>query len=361
MQTRTVTGVRPEKMSRARVAHEFRALLEAGARLLPAGRAKRRPSILIEKGYVPRAKIRLFDVSYYLCDYRYDEALGFFVTYVVVGEPDGPGTRIYPRIVYKDSSLLWRVATHYIHDEHEYWIGKGDVRVDRIDDDEVVVSVEQTADLPYEIQTALDQTSRRKKRIRDDDAVELVLREAPSGRLAPYADFLAPRREAAKRYRINRGKSVARFTRTGDPSSLRFVKGFEPDFENGVLETDHSASTFFGGVLRKVRILSTNRKIQYLFIASPTHAWVNPPQALTTELSSYGVRTVDVHADDDLFVPGYDYHHVDETTDPSSMHSQIPEGYVGEPHPLDPSRADASRWLDELPVIREFRRRLPGV
>ena len=110
------------------------------------------------------------------------------------------------------------------------------------------------------------------------------------------------------------------------------------------------ASSFFGGELRKYRIMSANRTIQYLFMASPTHAWVNPPQTLTTELSTYGVRTLDVLADDVLFVPGYEYH------DPGD--SQIPEGFAGDPHPKDPHRSDASAWLEALPVIREFRRRV---
>jgi hypothetical protein len=38
--------------------------------------------------------------------------------------------------------------------------------------------------------------------------------------------------------------------------------------------------------------------------------------------------------------------------------SQIPEGFAGAASEVDPSRADASRWLDQLPVIREFRRKI---
>ena len=140
---------------------------------------------------------------------------------------------------------------------------------------------------------------------------------------------------------------MARFLRAGDPASLRFARGFEPDFARGVLEEGRSASRFFGGELLKFRILSTNRRIQYQFAASPAYAWVNPPQTLTTELSSYGVRTLDVLADEDLFLPAYEYH--------EPGHSQIPEGYAGPPHPDDPDRADTTSWLEALPVIREFR------
>ena len=85
-----------------------------------------------------------------------------------------------------------------------------------------------------------------------------------------------------------------------------------------------------------------------------------PPQATTTQLSTYGVRTVDVLADDDLFVPGWEYHFYDFDEDPPLLVSQIPAGYAGRPNRDEPSRADTSAWLDALPVIREFRRKVLG-
>ena len=88
--------------------------------------------------------------------------------------------------------------------------------------------------------------------------------------------------------------------------------------------------------------------------------WIVPPQATTTELSSYGVRTVDVLADEELFVPGYEYHFVDEEQDPPVLHSQIPAGFVGEQCDSESGRADASPWLDRLPVVRRFRREVLG-
>jgi hypothetical protein len=157
---------------------------------------------------------------------------------------------------------------------------------------------------------------------------------------------------------VNRGRSIARFERPGDPSSLRFVPGFEPDFERGVLEASVSKSKLYGGELRKFRILSKNGRIQYQFVAAPRHVWIVPPQTLTTELSSYGVRTVDVVTDEDLCVPGYEYHYLDESEDPPRFYSQIPKGWAGAPSDVDPSRADASPWLEALPVIRAFRRAL---
>ena len=68
------------------------------------------------------------------------------------------------------------------------------------------------------------------------------------------------------------------------------------------------------------------------------------------------MRTIDVNADEDLFVPGYEYHFMDEAEDPPTLYSQIPRGYAGEISEVDPARADASPWLERLPVIQEFRR-----
>ena len=38
------------------------------------------------------------------------------------------GDTAYPRIFYKDSSLVWRSASHYIRSETENWVGKGDLK-----------------------------------------------------------------------------------------------------------------------------------------------------------------------------------------------------------------------------------------
>ena len=64
-------------------------------------------------------------------------------------------------------------------------------------------------------------------------------------------------------------------------------------------------------------------------MAGPHQVWIIPPQATTRQLSSFGLRTVDVIADDDLFVPGYEYHYLDVTVDPPEFYSQIPKGFAG--------------------------------
>ena len=342
-ETRLVTGVAPESLTPAEVARRFRRRLEEGARLLPAGKARVRPGVLLTPRYLPRHEIRLFDARYFLADYRFDDAVGFFVGYVVLGG----STAIWPRVFYKDSSLLWRVASHFVRDGAEVWIGKGDTRTLEQGDWVLRHSAEETTNLPYELQFALDDLSRRRKARRDDAAIELVVRAAPRGRIEPYTDFLAPRRRAAARHRENGGRPVARFLRKCDPTSLRFARGYEPDLARGLVEHGTSASAFYGGRIDKTRVLSANRRVQYLFFASPTHVWLAPPQLLTTELSAYGVRTLDVLADEDVFLPAFEYHDDEE--------SQIPPGFAGKPHVEHPDRADAAAWLEALPVIRAFR------
>ena len=351
-----VTGIRPADLTPAQVKREFLALLDDGVAIDCAGSARKRPRSLLAKGYTPKRKLCLFDATFYLTNLREDTHFRFFVVYVRIGVE----RRLHPRIFYKDSSLVWRSPTHYIRSETENWIGKGDLKTVEIDGVEIEYGAEETTNLPLEMQAALDELSHLVRVRKDHRAIALVLRRAPDGRFEPYRDFSEPRRRAMAipANRIHGGHPVAWFTRKNDPTSLHFVRGYEPDFDSGVIEESGLRSNLYGGDIRKFRVLSTNRSIQYQFVAGPRLAWIIPPQTLTTELMSYGLRTVDVTADDDVFVPGYEYHFIDDSVDPPQLHSQIPEGFAGGPSQIDPSRSEASPWIDRLPVIHEFRRKL---
>ena len=357
--TRIVPSVTPAELTPRQVAAELRKLLDSGAKMRAAGEAKDNPEELLSLGYTPKHAISLFGTRFYLTNPLQNPALRFLVAYVVQRSAATGRTEIYPRIFYKDLSLVWRCASHVIANDGDFWIGKGDVRTVRRGGHDFEECVESTTDLPLEMQTALETVNRRAQPKTDEEALYLVLRNAPSSRTEPYRDFTEPRRRAAadRRNLIYGGRSIARFTRKNDPSSLRIVAGFEPDFSKGILETSEGRSAMYGGPLRRFRILSRNRKVQYLFFAGPKHVWIIPPQALTTELSTYGVRTVDVVADEDLFVPGFEYHYYDDDSDEEDF-SQIPEGFAGEPSEHDSDRADASAWLDLIPIIVEFRRKV---
>ena len=283
--TRIVASVEPAELRPAQVAREFRRLIAEGAKLRCAGAARRQPLRLLSRGYTPKYKIELFDTRFYLTDVRQDSNIRYFVAYVVPGRPRRGRLEIHPRIFYKDVSLQWRAASHFIRSDGENWIGKGDVRRVVKGGYEVTSSMEETTDLPLEMQSALEALIRRVASVRTDHAgVALVLRRAPKDRIEAYRDFTEPRRraQAERRNLIHGGRSIARFTRKNDPTSLRFVAGYEPDFESGILEIASSQSRLYGGAVERFRILSRNRKIQYLFLASPRHAWIIPPQATTT-------------------------------------------------------------------------------
>ena len=362
--TRLITSVAPDSRHPDAIAREFKGLLEAGMKLKPSGEAKEDPvGMLLSAGYTPKYRVDLFGTRFYLTNARQNPALRFFVAYVVQGRAPRPGGAIFPRIFYKDISLIWRSASHLLASEDDFWIGKGDVKAVPGSAGTVYESVESTSDLPLELQAALETFNRKLRRVRfDTDAPYLVLRLGTPGRIRPYADFTAPRRRAAANpdNLIHGGKSIAWFRKKNDPSSLHFVPGFEPDFERGRIDQTSSTSAMYGGALQRYRVASSNGKIQYMFFAGARHAWIIPPQALSTELSSFGVRTVDVVADEDLFVPGYEYHYFAADADPAEHFTQIPEGFAGEPCPQDTDRADASAWIEALPVVREFRRKVLG-
>ena len=351
----------PSPMTPQQIAREFQRLIDSGAQIRCVGDARNDPKSLLSGGYTPKYKVDLFDTSYYLTNIRQNPDIRFFIAYVVQKDLRKGQADIYPRIFYKDISLVWRSASHFVRSEDENWIGKGEMRSYVVDGEEIEQSVEETTDLPLEIQTALETLSRIARRVPFDEvAIELVLRRGPDDRIEPYRDFLEPRVRARSdpRNLINRGRSIARFTRKNDPISLRFVKGFQPDFERGVVEISTSTSKLYGGRLKRFRILSKNRRIQYLFFAGPRSVWIVPPQTTAANLMSYGVRAINVIADEDLCIPGYEYHFLDDSEDPPVLVSQILEGFVGAASEFDPSRADASPWLDRLPVIREFRRKV---
>ena len=77
-------GVRPAERTRRQIASEFRALIDDGARLLPAGEAKHDPVVLLERRYLPRHAVALFDAVYYLTDFKLEDGLNFFVAFVVL-------------------------------------------------------------------------------------------------------------------------------------------------------------------------------------------------------------------------------------------------------------------------------------
>ena len=356
--TRIVPSVQPSSVQPSALSKEFNQIVGSCKRFHVAGESRKNPKSLLSSKLAPKHKIELFGTRFYFTNVIQIPELRFFVGYVVQSVSPTASPSVSARIFYKDLSLSWRVASHFTLEDGELWIGKGDVQEVNNGGEQMVVSNESTTDLPHEMQTAVDSLIGSGKTIKGSQRIiSAVLRRSPDDRVEPYQDFVAPRKKAQsnKRNLINRDRSIAVFKRPNDPTSLKIIAGFEPDFKNGVLETSHSQSKLYEGKLRRFRILSINKKVQYYFIAGTRHVWILPPQALTTQLSSYGVRTIDVQADDDLFVPGWEYHHYEETENGLELYSQIPTGFAGEICPVDDAKADAGPWLDQIPLIQQFR------
>ena len=109
LDTRIVKDVRPAGTSPREVRRELDGLLAAGCLLRPCGTASRNPATLPRR-YPPRYAVALFDARFLLTELREDENFRFFVAYLRIGE----GRELFPRLFYKDSSLVWRCATHWI-------------------------------------------------------------------------------------------------------------------------------------------------------------------------------------------------------------------------------------------------------
>lgn len=353
----TIKNVTAATETPRQISDQFHGLLDAGHRLRADGQAKSNPEKLLQSGYTPKYRIDLFGASFFLCNQRDAEGLKVMPAYVVPAASGRTGkTAIHARVFYKDSSLVWRSASHYINTADAHWIGKGAVRWTDKRGERGWNTAEETTNLPLESQAALDEVSQRGPRKHNDRRIlSLVLRNAPTHRIHPYQDYEGPRERAMKlkANRINNNRSVAWFADDYDPRSLRFQPGFEPDF-NALIDVSASRSSMYGGKIQKYRIASRNRLIQYLFVAGPTHVWIVSPQPFTVQLSSYGLRTVDAIVDEDLLIPGFEFF---DNAGTGELDDQIPPGYAGDVCPVDPDRADASPWNERLPVIRAFRRK----
>ena len=353
----TIANVIADDVDPRQVARHFRKLLDCGYRLRADGQAKSDPQRLLRIGYTPKHRIDLFGTRFFLCNQRDAEGLKVMPAYVLpAGQTRAGKPSIHARVFYKDSSLVWRAASHYINTPDAHWIGKGAVRWTVKRGERGWNTAEETTNLPLEMQAALDEVSQRGPRKQNDRRIlSLVLRNAPSDRVHPYQDFEAPRLRAMKlkANRINNNSSIAWFKDDNDPESLEIEPGFEPNFD-GVIDVSESRSSMYGGKIRKYRVASSNRLVQYLFVTGPRHVWIVNPQPFTVELSSYGLRTVDAIVDEDLLIPGYEFFDNART---GELDDQIPPGFAGHVCPVDPDRADASPWNERLPVIRSFRRK----
>ena len=81
----------------------------------------------------------------------------FFVGYVAPPPPASRARRIYPRIFYKDVSLVWRAASHFVRSDARELDRQGRRALGgRRAGTRLLTSSESTTDLPFEMQTAFE-------------------------------------------------------------------------------------------------------------------------------------------------------------------------------------------------------------
>ena len=188
-----IPNVKVTDRTPGQVARQFHGLLDNGYELRVDGQAGKDPMQLLRRGYTPKYEITLFENRFFLGNLRDVEGLKVLPAFVLPAE-QGRKRRIHARVFYKDASLVWRSASHYIDTPEEDWIGKGAVKRVKVDGESRWFSAEETTNLPLEIQAALDEASRRGPRSRSDHRIlSLVLRtrhRIGSGRIRT---FEAPR------------------------------------------------------------------------------------------------------------------------------------------------------------------------
>jgi hypothetical protein len=191
LERRIVPSIEPSSQSPREVLREFMQLTGNGARIRCVGSARRNPKRLFSLGYLPRYKLELFGVTFYLCDVRQNEDVRFFPAYLV------HANEVHARLIYKDGSLLWRCASHFAKSASEFWIGKGDLKLEVENGFYVYYSAEHTTDLPLEMQMPVEGLTQQAGRVVYDR--EAPRAGAPRGRLARIAT--SPRRAARRRTR----------------------------------------------------------------------------------------------------------------------------------------------------------------
>ncbi len=308
---------------------------------------------LMNAGFQPHYKIVVNGVAYYVSEpYTPSHGRASFVYYFYRKNPKTGEEEIFTRSVYRSNSQnVLRVASHRRPERR--WIGKG--------------LGQATTTLPLELQSTFEkiyQTALSKGKLEKKEAFYEILRAKDShmpadsfmksmiayerGEEAEQKDEKEPEEQILigkfnehDRDQIEFIKGEMIFPR-GIPETFGFTPGFEPDFENGVVETFETDNPVYGGKVTSYRIISKNKEAQYLFnVDMKGRVWIGDVQGTHSEITRFGVRKNTIYIPSDFLTPANEYE------------SEIPEGYKGEWQHSD--YWDASAYIDKLPVVQEFR------
>ena len=108
---------------------------------------------------------------------------------------------VHARLIYKDGSLLWRCASHFAKSATEFWIGKGDLKLEVENGFYVYYTAEHTTDLPLEMQMAVESLTQPRRAACVTTAVALGAVRAARARRPPLRVPRLHRRRAGARRR----------------------------------------------------------------------------------------------------------------------------------------------------------------
>ncbi|MCX5701739.1 MAG: methyltransferase domain-containing protein, partial [Candidatus Omnitrophica bacterium] len=295
---------------------------------------------LLQNGFVPQYKISLNGMDYYLSKPYTSQRNGrpYFIGFLHRINPETGVEEIFARTIYKSNSQnIWRIASS---EGPGGWIGKG-------------LEDEMTTNAPLEIQSSLEKLCL--------DNGKLEIKEGFYDDLEKRADFKSPEEFnhtiLLHGEELNGGISIGSFAETGNPESYRFQNGFEPDFNNGVIEEFNTYSPIYGDV-ESYRMLSNNKQVQFVFnVDRENRVWIGAVQSVTPRFTRFGVRAdrIDIGAMEMENIEGVN-RPVDILMPASEYDTQIPKGYIGN-HKAD-RYYDASPFIDKIPVIKEFRQKV---
>ena len=258
IETAILPGVQPDPRDPRALATEFRAALADGVRLRPSGEAKQDPTPAANsplRGALSHRPLPGSNLSDRVPLRRQPEfhgrvrrTVGVLRSRRRVRTTRGSST--------KDSSLVWRVATHFVRSEDDNWIGKGDTKWELIRRRRVLV--QRGGDREPAFSRCRKRSTSLAGAARSHGGITTRSRSSCSAATEiasnPFAEFVTPRRRAAERYRIHGGKPIARFHSQGRSQHAALREGLRTGLPTrGWWTQSSSHSKLYGGPVTKFR------------------------------------------------------------------------------------------------------------
>jgi len=297
------------------------------------------------EGHAPLHRIRFGDDTYYISRpfIGPDNRISFIAYCQHIDSRDNKPKLFVNEFYFSGSHAVWRAASHRAWG----WIGKG---VD-----------EHSQTLPLEIIPFLNRIVEKAGNIetREYDLFKILgiggIIPAES-QIFTHVDVLngqraAPELDLTGSRRIVVAEEVSLAPADSDElHRYRFPdEGYKPDFTSKKILRYPSRNDVYGRITH-YRILSRNKKLQYLFnVSEEGLVWIGSVQSVSKDLNRQGVRqdAPNIIVPPTLLQAPYDY--------PSEIVKNLPQGYLGDDHPGHPEYASAAKFTEKIDLVVEFR------